>query len=104
MMSRRSIAVVTSIFMLGLSRSATAQAQVEIYPMRPVTIVTGIGAGGGPDVILRIVAGILGQVWNKQVVVLNRPGANSSLAVQAVAKAVPDGYTLLMAQGGIFYS
>jgi tripartite-type tricarboxylate transporter receptor subunit TctC len=106
MMNRRSILIVTSIF-LGSSlgnESAAAQALGEIYPTRPVTIVTGIGIGGGPDVILRVVAGALGERWNKQVIVLNRPGANSSLAVQAVANSVPDGYTLLMAQGGIFYS
>ncbi len=69
------------------SQPTTGQPLDGDYPTRPVTIVTGIGAGGGPDIILRIVAGSLGQAWNRQVVVINRPGANSSLAVQAVAKA-----------------
>jgi tripartite-type tricarboxylate transporter receptor subunit TctC len=105
-MNGRSIAIVAAISIWGTSGSqpATGQPLDGDYPTRPVTIVTGIGAGGGPDIILRIVAGSLGQAWNRQVVVINRPGANSSLAVQAVAKAAPDGYTLLMAQGGIFYS
>jgi len=72
------------------------------YPTKPVTIITSSPAGGGPDVILRIVADRLGQLWKQQVVILNRPGANGLIATQEAVKARADGYTLYMPLGSIF--
>jgi tripartite-type tricarboxylate transporter receptor subunit TctC len=65
------------------------------YPVKPVRMVAATAAGGQPDYVARIVAQKLSDFWGKPVVVDNRPGAGGTLAASAVAKATPDGYTLL---------
>ena len=65
------------------------------YPVKPVRLVAATAAGGQPDYVARIVAQKLSDFWGKPVVVDNRPGAGGTLAASAVAKATPDGYTLL---------
>jgi len=72
------------------------QAQAESYPNKPVTIISDAAAGSTPDVDARFVAEGLGRRWHQQVIVVNRPGANGSLAARAAAEAAPDGYTLYM--------
>jgi tripartite-type tricarboxylate transporter receptor subunit TctC len=67
----------------------------QAFPNKPVRILVGVSAGGGVDLASRIVAAKLGEFWGQQVLVENRPGAAQMLAVEAVAKAAPDGYTLL---------
>ena len=66
------------------------------YPTRPVTLVAVFGPGSASDTISRIIAEQLGAVLKQPVVVENRPGANGALAAQHVARAAPDGHTLLM--------
>jgi tripartite-type tricarboxylate transporter receptor subunit TctC len=73
------------------SRIATAQA----YPTRPVRWIIGFPAGGGADTVARIVGPWLSERLGQQVIVENRPGASSNIAVQAVVNSPPDGYTLL---------
>ncbi len=70
---------------------AAAQAA---WPQKPVTLVVGYAAGGATDVIARLVATKLGEQLDQPVVVDNRPGANSNLGAQLVAKAAPDGHML----------
>jgi tripartite-type tricarboxylate transporter receptor subunit TctC len=65
-------------------------------PARPVTVVVPFGAGSGTDAITRIMAGLLEPEWGQPVVVENRAGANGSLAAAQVARAAPDGHTLMM--------
>jgi tripartite-type tricarboxylate transporter receptor subunit TctC len=65
------------------------------FPTRPVRLVIGFAAGGGTDVAARTVAAALSERWGQQVVVENRGGAGGALASELVARAVPDGYTLL---------
>jgi putative tricarboxylic transport membrane protein len=72
------------------------------YPARPVSIITPSPAGGGPDVIARIVADRLARIWGKQVVIVNRPGAGGLIGLQAAAGAKPDGYTLYMPLSSTF--
>ena len=68
----------------------------QTFPTRPVKIVVPFSAGGAVDVPARIVAQKLQDFWGQGVVVDNRPGAGSTIGAEAVAKAVPDGYTLLL--------
>jgi len=67
------------------------------YPERPVRVLVGYPPGGGTDLVARLVAQPLSERWKQPVVVENRPGANAIIATEAVVKARPDGYTLLMA-------
>lgn len=79
---------------LGLLCAAPAQAQGD-YPSKPVLLVICFGAGGGLDVIGRIVADRLAKNLGRQVVVENRPGAAGNIGTVSVLKAPADGYTLL---------
>jgi tripartite-type tricarboxylate transporter receptor subunit TctC len=79
---------------LGLSVTAPAQAQA--YPNKPLRIVVPYPAGGGTDVIARMVGAKLSESWGQPVIIENKAGASGILGNDAVAKAAPDGYTVLM--------
>jgi tripartite-type tricarboxylate transporter receptor subunit TctC len=81
-----------------LTAAFSLSAQAQEYPSKPVTFITPAAAGNSPDVVTRIVAGHLTQLWRQQVIVLNRPGAGGPPAAQAAAGAEKDGYTLYMTQ------
>jgi tripartite-type tricarboxylate transporter receptor subunit TctC len=74
-------------------------ARAESYPSRPVHIIVGFPAGGTSDIVARVVGQWLSERLGQQFVVENRPGAGSNLAAEAVARANPDGYTLLLVGG-----
>jgi tripartite-type tricarboxylate transporter receptor subunit TctC len=76
----------------AISRFAWAQA----YPTRPVRLIEGFGAGSAPDVLARLIGQSLSEQLGQSFVVENRSGANSNIATDAVARASPDGYTLLL--------
>jgi tripartite-type tricarboxylate transporter receptor subunit TctC len=75
-----------------ISRIAWAQA----YPARPVRIIAPTGPGGAPDIIARLIAPWLSERLGQQFVVENRPGSGNNIGTEAVVRASPDGYTLLM--------
>ena len=74
-------------------------ARADTYPSRVVKLVVGFPPGGGADLAARIVATRLSEIWPQQVIVENRPGAGARIALDAVAHAAPDGYTMLLAPG-----
>ncbi|WP_454689087.1 tripartite tricarboxylate transporter substrate binding protein [Achromobacter aloeverae] len=71
------------------------------YPDKPIRIILGFPGGGGADVLLRSVTPGLAQELGQPIIVDNRPGAGGNLAMDAVARAAPDGYTLLMGSPGL---
>jgi tripartite-type tricarboxylate transporter receptor subunit TctC len=77
--------------------SAHAQAPAAAYPNKPIRLVIGFAPGGAADYVARTISEPLGRALGQTVVVENRAGAGSSLAADFVAKAPPDGYTLLIA-------
>jgi tripartite-type tricarboxylate transporter receptor subunit TctC len=88
------------IWLLALAALAIAPAAfaqgTKAYPDKPVRVVVGYSPGGLPDTIARVVGQKLSERWGQQFVVENKPGANGILGADIVAKAAPDGYTLLM--------
>ena len=76
--------------------ASAAQAQ-DAYPSRAVRIVVPVPPGGGTDTVTRVIAQKMQENWKHPVVVDNRPGANSSIGAEHVAKSAPDGYTILAA-------
>src|SRR6059058_3627021 len=83
--------------LLALFVSAAA---AQTYPVRQITLVVPFAPGGPADFLGRLIGLKLGEELGQQIVVDNRPGANTIIGAQAVAKAKPDGYTLLMAIDG----
>ena len=77
--------------------TAAAQERPDAFPTRSIKIVVPFPAGGPSDVLARMIGQRMSEDWGQPVVVENRPGANTVLGAQQVAKAAPDGYTLLMA-------
>jgi len=71
-------------------------AQEANYPARPITLVVGFAPGGGTDQIARLLAPRVGEILKQTIIIENRAGASGTLAAAQVAKAKPDGYTLLM--------
>jgi tripartite-type tricarboxylate transporter receptor subunit TctC len=70
------------------------------YPEKPVRLVVPAAPGGGLDLIARVLAAKMTEIWGRQMVVENRPGANFIVGTDAVAKSAPDGYTLLLTSSG----
>jgi len=83
---------------LGLILCASS-VHAQNYPNKPIRFLVGFGAGGPTDVIARILGNAMSQSLGQPIVVENRPGADSLIATQAVARSAPDGYTILIASG-----
>jgi tripartite-type tricarboxylate transporter receptor subunit TctC len=84
----------------GLAALAATPARAQTWPDRPIRILAGYPAGGGIDLVARLFAEQMKTAFNQTVIVENRPGASAMIASNAVAKAAPDGLTLLMAASG----
>jgi len=95
MMSKSSLRWISLLFAF-----AAGIACAQTYPAKSVRIVVGFAPGGSVDLVGRILAQKLTSTFGQQVLVDNRPGAASNIAGEIVAKAPPDGYTLLVASGG----
>ena len=88
------------VLLAALAGSPAAQAQS--YPSRTITLTVTAAAGGVTDVVARALGQRLAQAWGQQVVIENKGGAAHVVGAQSVAKAAPDGYSLLVAEAGTF--
>jgi tripartite-type tricarboxylate transporter receptor subunit TctC len=86
---------------IGLAVLLAGSAAAQTYPERPIKVVNGFAPGGGTDLLLRTLLPKLGEILGQQLIIDYRPGAGANLAMDIVAKAAPDGYTLLMGSPGL---
>jgi len=102
-MSRRTSASFIAILAPAYAVAcAPTPAAAQAYPTRPVTIVVPFAAGGGNDIMARLIAQHLSRALGQQFVIENRAGAAGTVGARAVAKAAPDGYTLMVGHSGVF--
>ena len=96
----RGIACTTIGLVLSTAACAAQSDSAGAYPARPVRWVVPFTPGASNDIIARLMGQKLGDAWGQQFVIDNRPGAGGALGAETVAKGVPDGYTLLLANPG----
>jgi tripartite-type tricarboxylate transporter receptor subunit TctC len=87
----------TLLALLAAAAASAPAALAQGYPSKPVRVIVTFPPGGTPDIYGRIMSAELGKLWNQSVVVENRTGAGGTIGTDFVAKAPPDGYTLLFA-------
>src|SRR5581483_10601002 len=84
------------LFMAAIAACASSVASLAKYPERPIRMVVPLAPGGGNDIVARYLGQKLTARWGQQVIVDNRPGAATAIGAEIVAKAPPDGYTLML--------
>ena len=87
--------------LLACALLLSGAAGAQDYPNKPARIIVTVLPGGGSDLLARLVAGRLGDSLGKPFVVEYRPGADSGIGLEAIAKSTPDGYTLGLATSGL---
>ncbi len=96
----RFVRAIAVVILAAIGWNAPLQAQA--FPTKPITIIVPFPAGGGTsDLLARVVAQKLTEAWGQPVIVENKPGASGNIGASMVAKAAPDGYTLLVAAAAI---
>ncbi len=93
------LVALATILQLGVSLNSSAQDDAKDYPNRPIRLIVGFGAGGASDLTARLVAHELRARLGQSVLIENRPGAGGVVSAEMVARARPDGYTLLLIAG-----
>src|SRR5262245_12335980 len=79
--------------------AASSIARAQAYPTRPVRIIVGFTPGSAPDIVARLMGQWLSERLGQPFIIDNRPGAGSNIATEAVVRATPDGYSLLLVGG-----
>jgi tripartite-type tricarboxylate transporter receptor subunit TctC len=92
-----------SLLAAGLALPALGPARAQAWPTRPITLVSPWAAGGATSLIARLVADDVGRSLGQPIVVENRPGAGSAIGTAHVARAQPDGYTILIPGAAAFF-
>ena len=92
--------VLSTLTLIAATAGVLTPVAAQDYPTRPITLVVPYAAGGGNDAMARIVADKMSRTLGQQIVIENRGGAGGSIATRAVAKAAPDGYTLVLGGTG----
>jgi tripartite-type tricarboxylate transporter receptor subunit TctC len=100
-MQKRSACTIATLLAAGLA-GAAGIAEAQTYPTKPITIIVPFAAGGGNDIMARLLAQNMGRALGQQFVIDNRGGAAGTLGARAVAKSAPDGYTLMVGHSGVF--
>ena len=95
--SGRAFSTLALGLLVAVATVAPASGLAQAFPAKPIRLVVGYTPGGSNDIVARIIAPRLGEALNTTVVVENRPGASGALGADHVAKAAPDGHTLLVA-------
>ncbi len=93
-------AVMRMVAIGALLVNAGPVAAQSAYPSRPIHLISPFSPGGGSDIVARLISQKLAESWGQQVVVDNRPGGNTIIGTDALAKSPPDGYTIMMAGSG----
>ena len=102
-MGRRT--TIATLICLGLAGAAAATAQAQQkFPTKPIRLIVAFTPGGTTDILARMVAPGMNETWGQPLVIENRPGAGGVLAATLVAKAPPDGYTLLATSAALTIS
>ena len=96
--------IITAALCLVILAFAALSTDAQAYPDRPIRIIVPFPPGGGADIIARIIGERLSVATGQSVVIDNRPGANGNIGSDLVAKAAPDGYTILMNTIGLVFS
>ena len=89
-----------ALVVLSLVAPVVQSAAPAGYPQRPVRFIVPFAPGGGTDLVGRVFAQRVSEIWGQQVVVDNRPGASAILGAELVARSQPDGHTLLLGKIG----
>jgi tripartite-type tricarboxylate transporter receptor subunit TctC len=102
MFNRRKLILTGAAAALGAHLAGPAALAQAPYPVKPVRIISDSAAGSSNDVLIRVVADQLGQLWGQQPVVANHPGAGGGVSVGVAKQAEPDGYTLYIPAASTF--